>query len=125
MLVNLGRRQSDVDDNPTPSHSRSNGGRSGFGAISGRHELNSKGGINVERRTEVNYDETPDHFDHVQVRLAPLFLPVQVPKRPLLTSAFLLWWPQPAAVIYRSKRDRPTNAQKVRSLPMSLSRARR
>jgi hypothetical protein len=73
MLANLNRRQA---TGPTAGDelSRTNGGRSGFGAISGKHHshgLGSKGGVTVQLETHVNYDSPDLHFDHVQVRSYP------------------------------------------------------
>lgn len=68
MLANLNRRQA-TGMTASDELSRTNGGRSGFGALSGKqHGLGSKHGVAISRETHVNYDETPDHFDHIQVR---------------------------------------------------------
>lgn len=71
MLVALNRRQVDQEQSTQHSSSMSRGNvrTGGFGTISNRaDQMASKGGINVERQTEIHFDDTPDHFEQVQVR---------------------------------------------------------
>lgn len=70
MLFNLNRRQViGTTAKDELSRSRTHGGRSGFGVVLGKGQgFGSKGGVTVLRETHVNYDETPDHFDVVQVQ---------------------------------------------------------